>query len=87
MFNPKCPNCGSTAQVVFIDQNRVECNLFVETYRCGCGCVFSTNRDARQKQIITSKPRFLCMTDRPTWREQDAWGCRCCDKPIFGTGY
>lgn len=87
MFNPKCPNCDSTAQVVFIDQNRVECNLFVETYRCGCGCVFSTNRDARQKQIVTSKPRFLCMTDRPTWQEKDAWGCRCGDKPIFGTGY
>lgn len=86
-MNIECPNCWSTTDAVFIDQNRVECNLFVETYRCNCGCVFSTNRDARQKEIVTSKPRFLCMTDRPTWRERDAWGCRCSEKPIFGTGW
>lgn len=43
---PKCPNCGSTAQVRLVDKyellNSTNTYFFQrEEYKCGCGCVFS----------------------------------------------
>lgn len=40
---PKCPNCGSTAQVKVIETNFVEDGWKITLYRdyeCGCGCCF-----------------------------------------------
>lgn len=42
---PKCPNCGSTAQVREWETNYYEDSVdeitVVRRYRCGCGCYFS----------------------------------------------
>lgn len=40
---PKCPRCGSTAQVKEIETNYVEDGWKITVYRdykCGCGCRF-----------------------------------------------
>lgn len=42
---PKCPNCGSTAQVRLVDVheyiNNTKDHFFQrEVYECGCGCAF-----------------------------------------------
>lgn len=49
---PKCPNCGSTAQVRVVDVHHFITNTnghFYqrELYKCGCGCTF---------QLIMSGP-------------------------------
>ena len=40
---PKCPHCGSTAQVQEIETNYIEDGWDIIVYRdyaCGCGCRF-----------------------------------------------
>lgn len=41
---PKCPHCGSTAQVreeeTIYDENGWDINV-IRRYSCGCGCRFS----------------------------------------------
>ncbi len=40
---PKCPYCGSTAQVQEIETNYIEDgwkNTVYRNYECGCGCRF-----------------------------------------------
>lgn len=41
MRRPKCPNCGSTAQI--IDHRG-------DTYSCGCGCWFTVIRMGDQEK-------------------------------------
>ena len=42
---PKCPRCGSTAQVRELDTEYFEDSpneiLAARSYRCGCGCYFT----------------------------------------------
>lgn len=42
---PKCPRCGSTAQVRELDteyfENGANEILVIRHYRCGCGCEFT----------------------------------------------
>ena len=44
----KCPHCGSTAQVRFIDSEFMEESsievLCVSNYKCGCGTRFKTGK-------------------------------------------
>lgn len=40
----KCPNCGSTAQVKNIFLNTKDEVKKTNKYICGCGCVFSVNK-------------------------------------------
>ena len=46
----KCPNCGSTEQVKFI-QKRFTHNdwEWVEIYHCGCGCTIDQRVQIREK--------------------------------------
>ena len=42
---PKCPNCGSTAQVRLVNVMKLFTNtnghfFQQEVYECGCGCAF-----------------------------------------------
>ena len=50
---PKCPHCGSTAQVREWETNYYEDSFqevtVVRRYRCGCGCYFTGT--ATYKQI------------------------------------
>ena len=42
--NPKCPNCGSSAQskIVSTEYNRDDWTIeVVHTYKCGCGQMFT----------------------------------------------
>lgn len=39
---PKCPNCGSTAQVEKM-YTWTYTELIIKGYQCGCGCRFQQN--------------------------------------------
>lgn len=44
ILNPKCPSCGSTAQVKILYDfalEPAEDKMSAITYKCGCGCRFS----------------------------------------------
>lgn len=45
---PKCPRCGSTAQVRFVDSEFMEESsvevLCISIYKCGCGAHFKTGK-------------------------------------------
>ena len=49
----KCPNCGSTAQVVITWKDTDDYST-IETreYNCGCGCTFSVEFKAIRVNII-----------------------------------
>ena len=44
----KCPNCGSTAQVVYDGHDNVYCATegHTHSYHCGCGCEFEVEYKA-----------------------------------------
>jgi C4-type Zn-finger protein len=44
ILNPKCPSCGSTAQVRILYDfilDPAEGRMSAITYKCGCGCRFT----------------------------------------------
>ena len=48
----RCPNCGSTAQVVCEWHSTNFYNNFMAEYTCGCGCIFEVT-------FTPSAPRIL----------------------------
>lgn len=58
---PKCPNCGSTAQVLLVDVYKKFTNTDghfyqKELYRCGCGCAFQLTMSGPVKvEVITDE--------------------------------
>lgn len=54
MSIPKCPNCGSTAQVRLVDVRKLISNtnghfFQREVYECGCGCAFQLKMSGEVK--------------------------------------
>lgn len=60
----KCPHCGSTAQVRFIDSEFMEESsaevLCISTYKCGCGTYFKTG-----KVYISEDEEVVIEEERP----------------------
>jgi hypothetical protein len=52
----RCPNCGSTAQIelVWEDRNSYSTTKTKE-YICGCGCHFEVIFEAKQTKILTEE--------------------------------
>ena len=51
----KCPNCGSTAQVMLDDYIDDFCGRIQVHYDCGCGCHFYIWHEAKGEPIIEEK--------------------------------
>lgn len=54
MSIPKCPNCGSTAQVRLVDVRKLISNtnghfFQREVYECGCSCAFQLKMSGEVK--------------------------------------
>lgn len=61
---PKCPNCGSTAQVRLVDKyellNSTNTYFFQkEKYKCGCSCVFSLEMSGTVKVEVNDDKMLL----------------------------
>ena len=49
----KCPNCGSTAQVELVWEDRSSYDTKkVKEYICGCGCHFEVIFEAKEVNIL-----------------------------------
>ena len=60
----KCPNCGSTAQVRFIDSEFMEESsvevLCISNYKCGCGTHFKTGKVyfSEEDEVVIEEKRL-----------------------------
>lgn len=54
-MNIKCPNCGSTAQVVFTDEGSHYSTTTQKEYTCGCGCIFEVVFEAVKVNILRTE--------------------------------
>lgn len=59
----KCPHCGSTAQVRFIDSEFMEESsvevLCISAYKCGCGTYFKTGKvyTSEDEEVVIEEER------------------------------
>lgn len=52
----KCPNCGSSAQIEFVWEDRDNYSTTnTKEYICGCGCHFEVIFEAKKTNIIESE--------------------------------
>lgn len=53
MDRVKCPNCGSTAQIELVWEDRYSYSLRkTKEYICGCGCRFEVIFEAKKVNIL-----------------------------------
>ena len=52
MYNIKCPNCGSSAQIKVIDPGEPTFKTMFPIYKCGCGCKFEVIFRAAETNVI-----------------------------------
>lgn len=59
----KCPHCGSTAQVRFLDSEFMEESsievLCISNYKCGCGTHFKTGKvyTSEDEEVVIEEER------------------------------
>lgn len=59
MDRVKCPNCGSTAQVVLVWEDRDSYSTKkVKEYICGCGCQFEAIFELKETKILEGEASF-----------------------------
>ncbi len=51
----KCPNCGSTAQVVCEWHSKNFYHEIKAEYSCGCGCTFEVTFEPTEPKILSRK--------------------------------
>ena len=56
MSRIKCPNCGSTAQIELVWEDRDSYSTTkTKEYFCGCGCQFEVIFEAKKTNILTEE--------------------------------
>lgn len=51
----KCPNCGSSAQVVCEWHDKSLYHEIKAEYSCGCGCTFEVTFEPAEPKILSKK--------------------------------
>lgn len=56
----KCPNCGSTTQIKFIERYHYASTKIAEKYECGCGATIICHYDLKAvASYVDNEAKFL----------------------------
>lgn len=75
----KCPNCGSTAQVKFIEGYHYCSTKIAEKYKCGCGATIICHYDLKAVVSYTDNGAKFLSPEETSKNVLTNWKYKMCD--------